>query len=617
MKLRIFLFLNLLLFSLRGFTAPYIVDSLYRISEGETDGEYFRQEAKKLAKEGRLEEAMAAFEEAISLFKEANDSLGVAEALNSRGVAYKNASKFLEAVDDYLLAATINQSMGELAGLANNYTNLGNYYADSGQPDKAMKYLQKALRLYKQTGDQLRVNYVANSLGTLYYTEGYEDYNLDSAAYYLQIAYDGFEELGATLYLPGIKQNFGMIEESRGNPETALTYYLEAREGFSNMEDYHNLPRVGINIGVVYLNLDQPEEALNILGESKEIALQYGDMKTYQSLEEWSIRAYLRKGNTLQAERSFNIYDSLKEADTQNRVREKIEEMEARYQNDLKEQELATKEAALVQSLKEKNTLYTFLSIVLILTVLIIVFYSQRQRALKQLAEKQTKLHHNEISKMLHEHEQKRLHAMLDGQEKERYRIATDLHDRLGNTLSAVKLHMNAYDHMAMAGNGSECNGQRDKMGELLDRAVNEVREISHNMLSGVLTKFGLSAALEDLKETLESSQQYRVHLQIINLHDRIENTLELNLYRIVQELVSNIMKHAEATMITIQVNKLDDEIILLVEDDGVGFTPGAGTGDGVGLQNVADRVRSLNGHLHVDAQPGRGASITAEIPTP
>jgi signal transduction histidine kinase len=245
-----------------------------------------------------------------------------------------------------------------------------------------------------------------------------------------------------------------------------------------------------------------------------------------------------------------------------------------------------------------------------------VVFYTQRQKVVRQLAAKQTKLHHQEVNKMLQDHELERMSAMINGQEKERYRIAMDLHDRLGSTLSAVKLHLNAYMTLQIAGEDYEIEGQRDRLGELLDRAVNEVRDISHDMLSGVLTKFGLSAALEDLKETLESSRQYRVHLQIINLHDRVDNTLELNLYRIVQELVSNIMKHASASMITIQLNKLDDELILMVEDDGIGFAPENGAGEGVGLQNVADRVRSLGGHLHVDTQPGRGATITVEIPT-
>src|SRR5690606_35041630 len=155
------------------------------------------------------------------------------------------------------------------------------------------------------------------------------------------------------------------------------------------------------------------------------------------------------------------------------------------------------------------------------------------------------------------------------------------------------------------------------KASALLDTAVEEVREISHNLLSGSIAKFGLATALEELKETISESKDITVDLHIYGLDDRLNSDAEIHLYRIVQELVSNILKHAAATEITIQLNRSENGLSVTVEDNGRGFNPDAKNGSGVGLQNVQSRVNALEGTIVWDSAPGRGTTVVINIPHP
>lgn len=263
----------------------------------------------------------------------------------------------------------------------------------------------------------------------------------------------------------------------------------------------------------------------------------------------------------------------------------------------------------LLESIATNETFVLIFGTLAILTAVLILivfaFLFQRKLIRRQKA-------FRDIELMLQSNEVKAAYAILDAQEFERVRIAEDLHDRLGSRLAAIKLHFNA------AGTGGNNNHLFLKGIELLDGAVEEVREISHNLISGVLSKFGLVAALEDLKETLESTKQISLDLHIHNIEDRLNLTTESNIYRIVQELVANVLKHSRATEVVIQLTRHESNMILLVEDNGIGFDPAhPRLAPGIGLKNIRSRVSKLDGKINIDSAAGKGTVIIIEIPLP
>lgn len=204
---------------------------------------------------------------------------------------------------------------------------------------------------------------------------------------------------------------------------------------------------------------------------------------------------------------------------------------------------------------------------------------------------------------------------MVEGQESERHRIARDLHDRLGATLSIVKMHFKSVEESIEVLKEKNVK-QYKEANDLLDEACDQVRQIAHDMASGVLIKFGLVAALEALKETVETAGQLKMNLIDIGLEERLSYEYEINIYRILQELLTNTLKHAQATEMNLQLFRKDNSLSIVVEDDGAGFDPEKSVEfKGMGLKNIESRVYKFDGEISIDSGKGAGTTVTIDLP--
>jgi len=210
--------------------------------------------------------------------------------------------------------------------------------------------------------------------------------------------------------------------------------------------------------------------------------------------------------------------------------------------------------------------------------------------------------------------EKREISALLAGQDKERERIAADLHDRLGSMLATVKLYFNTVEE-SVEHFKKENKEYYTKASSLLDDACEEVRRISHDLASGVLVKFGLVAALNELKLMVSESKRLNMDVLVFGMDQRLSNEIEVNVYRIVQELLNNTLKHANAGKLNVQLNRIEGNLNLIVEDDGKGFdTELLQTKEGIGLKNVAERIKKLNGKMSIDSGE-KGSSIIMDFP--
>jgi signal transduction histidine kinase len=261
--------------------------------------------------------------------------------------------------------------------------------------------------------------------------------------------------------------------------------------------------------------------------------------------------------------------------------------------------------------------------------VILLFFAILRSRKLKQakklaeLAYEQQKVEaqlereqqEKKLEEMLQEQERKAINSMVSGQEEERARIAKDLHDRLGSMLSVVKIHYKSVED-DLEKIKKETKTQYEKANKLLDEACEAVRKIAHNMVSGTLTKFGLVPALKELKEKIEETKTLQIELLAHGLDDRLDNTTEIQLYRVVQELLNNVLKHAEATEVTIQLLKREHDVNIMVTDNGIGFEVDEILNEGMGLKSVKARIAEMDGRVLIDSSKGNGTTVTIEIPT-
>ena len=213
---------------------------------------------------------------------------------------------------------------------------------------------------------------------------------------------------------------------------------------------------------------------------------------------------------------------------------------------------------------------------------------------------------------------QLRAGAVLEAEEAERRRIGADLHDGVGQLLTAAKLNLYALGE----GLGPADAGRQDLLRNALDgvdESFREVRSISHNLMPNALLKRGLARAVRDFLDKLPANGRLKINLDVVGLDaGRLPPTVESVLFRVIQELVQNIVKHAQASVVTLQLVRHPTELTVLVEDNGAGFDPAAlGPDAGIGLQNIASRVAFLGGVLDLDSRPGRGTTVTATVPLP
>jgi signal transduction histidine kinase len=223
----------------------------------------------------------------------------------------------------------------------------------------------------------------------------------------------------------------------------------------------------------------------------------------------------------------------------------------------------------------------------------------------------------NEVTR-LREMETESIQSIIAGQEKERRRIAREIHDGIGPLLSYSKLELDAFldeyeDHHKHAGEEKLVN-----IRQTLDSITNDLRDLSHHLIPRLLEEFGLFSAFNNLITRLNNSIKPNVEFYCnIGSEVRFDPDLELNLYRCGQELVNNVVKHAKASEILVQLIKHDHSIVLMVEDDGIGFEQLENNPQnfGIGLTNIETRVRTFNGEFIIESRLNRGTTASIEIP--
>ncbi|MEO5561797.1 MAG: sensor histidine kinase, partial [Chitinophagaceae bacterium] len=205
--------------------------------------------------------------------------------------------------------------------------------------------------------------------------------------------------------------------------------------------------------------------------------------------------------------------------------------------------------------------------------------------------------------------------AMLKGQEEERSRIAKDLHDGLSGLLSGTKLSfMNVKETLVMEPQNAV---HFDRSLSMLDNAIADLRKMAHNLMPEALVKFGLNDALRDFCDSIQFSSGLKITCQQFGEKRKLGNTADVFIYRIIQELVNNVVKHADARQMIVQLTMSPDKTNITVEDDGNGFNKNdIMNTKGSGIANIKYRVQYFNGTLDIVTSPGNGTSINIELIT-
>ncbi|SDL08058.1 Histidine kinase-, DNA gyrase B-, and HSP90-like ATPase [Catalinimonas alkaloidigena] len=246
------------------------------------------------------------------------------------------------------------------------------------------------------------------------------------------------------------------------------------------------------------------------------------------------------------------------------------------------------------------------MTVLTVFIFLFVIFYQKR-----------TIRYQLELQRLQAEKQREMLQAVLDAQEAERHRLAEDLHDSVGQVLSAMRLNLHRL--LTMAERNEVPPPQRDLLcdtRQLADDCINEIRMIVRNILPPLLSDFGLFEAVREFAQKQESLTGMPVRLRLEGSTQRYAAHLEVMVYRITQELFNNALKHAQATELHLTLAAEPTRILLTFEDNGIGFERDKVVA-GFGLKNLESRVQLLNGSMHLDSAPQRGTRVEIIIPTP
>jgi len=409
-------------------------------------------------------------------------------------------------------------------------------------------------------------------------------------------------KLGERHDLPHIRQNaLSNMANSRllqKQPEKALALILEAQaeDGSRNPFDLNTM---SVTLGRAYAALSDYDKAektlLEALRTSQHYQLNRDIIRAHKTLSE----VYAATGRYQHAYNHYLAYTALKDSVAKADVLKNVNLLEVKYRSAIKDQEIIRQEA----ELKKKNIWIVSISgMILLLFLLFISLFINYRRKQKLQAER--------IRNLRHEQEIEKLKAVMDAEEKERGRIARELHDGIGGMLASIKMNLSVardeYD-------GSLQNGKLDEVMEMVQDTATEVRKTSHNLMPDALIRNNLEKALMLYCDSINAGNQLQIDLECHGNLEQLDKAVELAVYRMCQELVQNIIKHACASHALIQIMEHEDKLSITVEDNGTGFDPGAQTG-GFGLQNLRHRVHSLQGSISVMSAKERSTTVFIEF---
>ncbi len=559
--------------------------------------------------EGNTDSAMIYMEKNLKFTRQINDSLQIGIALLNIGALYRELSEYEKALSYSLEGKAIFERKKDASLSSQVNDALQILYYSRTEYDKAITYgIEAVAQARKQTDPILLLKPLINL--SLSYTakQNYEVSNklLNEAL-----------ELGKPMQNPRvdavIMQNLGEIALKNYNIPLAEQYVTKCLAIYKEIGDLESQSICLRGLSVCYLQSRNFSKALQYADSALAINRKNGYIKEEAAiLREISLINYAMgdiKEGYLNDDKSNLILEDLIKKITS----EQSANLEKKYETAKKEGEiikLQNEKKIQELTIQKKNQLnYLLMSGALISLALFLLAYRNYKQKQNLQAQR--------ISELEKEKQLLATEAVLKGESQERTRLAKDLHDGLGGMLSGIKFSLNTMKgNLVMTPENSKAF---EKSLDMLDSSISEMRRVAHNMMPEALVKFGLDTALKDFCFDINQSGAIKVTYQSMGLEDPQPNqTFSITIYRIIQEILNNTLKHANAKTAIVQLTKNGNQLSVTVEDDGKGFDTSILThSKGIGWTNIQNRIEFIKGTIDLQSRPGEGTSYHMEFPLP
>lgn len=539
---------------------------------------------------------------ALALRRELGDSTGMAAVHNKLGIIFQARFMLEDALEENLQALQIYERTGPPAHEAILLNNIAILQFNLQRLPAALATHQRAAEIRRRIGDE---EGLAASLGNMANVQAQLGDTVTAIANY-QAAIAYFREHGLQNELAVQLNNLAGILMARERLEQAAAHYGEALTIRTAAGDRKGMASSLIGMGGTRLRQGRMAEARQHLLEGLALARTV-DARSEQMQALLDLARLYAKRNEGDSSFFFHQhYVALKDSVFNADMSERLAQAETRFETEKKERRIQVQRAEIAE-LEQRNerrklwlvTAVAGAALVLLAALLLVQVQRRRARALHDAA-------------VIAEREAG-LQGVLQATEGERKRIARELHDGVGQQLTGLKFRIEEMAGKLEQGQPLSPGSVHDAL-RMTDDAGREVRGIAHAMMPRTLEELGLAAALEDLFKRALNGTGTTYALDLLGMEQRLPAAMEVGLYRIIQELVQNTLKHAEAGQVDVQLLRSRDHVVLHYEDDGKGF--GTATGqEGIGLRNIRERVHAMGGRLDLHAGEHRGMRATVRIP--
>lgn len=557
------------------------------------EGEYYKFLAIYNFRKSNYDSALYHYEIANQKYQTINNQLEQAKILVNISMIHNRTGKYKEAIDQASQALYLFEKLDDRKGVGISLNIIGQVNLFNGQFTVAQDYFRRYIANAMLAGDSTEIASGFSNLGSSFSKQS----NFDSSLYYFKKALRIQLRLNQLYNIGNSMQNLATDFQKKAQYDSALLYYSRAIEYYTEVDNKSGLCETYFNIGITYALEKKYTAAISSLEYSLKLAREIGEL-------------YMQKENLLNISKNYELigqrdkafdfykqYDVISDSILNENNNKFINEINARYETEKKEQQISLQKIMLEQqNARIKLNYIIILGLSIVVSLLIVIFLLLRNRTQR----KQELLKRDNEIKLREAH----ITASIQSQENERKRFAQDLHDGMGQLISSLKLLLNSVDFNSSI---EERVAVVTKSERIMDEMQNEIRGIAFNLMPQTLIQRGLVPALKEMSLRLNSSGKISISVTSFDMPERLSELHEISFYRIIQEWTNNIIKYASASRIEIQLVGHGDEINLTIEDNGNGFDPSIlEKGKGNGWRNILTRLKLINGQVEVDTAEGR-----------
>lgn len=519
-----------------------------------------------------------------------------------KATKFNNENNHFKAYENYIKALNLYKKGSALDSIAK--CNLALFELLQSQNDleyNAKPFLDKYYQFALQKNDSLKI-----LTSYFRYAEFYFENNpiLTSSFYHKAIKYTNKKSSKAIAYA-----NLALLY-TENQPDSANFYFKKNLE-LIDINNKNSLFSSYLNYANFFQKQGNFKEAIIQLKNAASIEPTSYKLKFYEILYEKFAINYQGLGDYKNAYSYYEKYNIARDSLNFTAQNIAISDLDKKYQTVEKEKRILEVEA----KNKEQKRLIIWTMIFLFLIGIISFLTLKNSRKKQKLANQEKELEKQKNLTLLKEQELVVINAMIEGQEKERKQIAEDLHDNIGSVLATLKLH---FENLKLNRKKKQFDQEKlyEKTENLIDETYKKVRNIAHAKNAGVIANVGLLNAVKIMADKISEADKIKIEVIHFGLNQRLENSLEITIFRIIQELITNVIKHAEAKNVTINIALYDKIINIIFEDDGKGFNKKNITfSNGMGLDSIEKRIIHLNGTFEIDSTINKGTTFIINIP--